>query len=65
MIYWFADGELIGDSGAGAPLAWTMAAGSHKIAAADEYGAADEIEITVKRAAAGEAEDLPLLEENR
>lgn len=65
VIYWFADGELIGDSGAGAPLAWTMAAGSHKIAAADEYGAADEIEITVKRAAAGEAEDLPLLEENR
>ncbi len=63
-IYWFIDGELTGDSGAGALVMWKMKPGTHKIAAADEYGTADEIEITVKRPAAKETDGLPLLEES-
>lgn len=63
-VYWFADGELVGDSGADAPITWTMAAGRHKIAAADEYGAVDEVEITVKKPAGAETDGLPLLEES-
>ena len=64
-VYWFVDGELAGDSGEGAPLAWKMREGVHKIAAADEYGAADEIEIIVRNQAEDGTEELPLLEESR
>lgn len=63
-VYWFVDNELIGTADEGSSVAWTMKPGKHKIAAADEYGACDEAEITVRSRQNFETDDLPLLEEN-
>ncbi|MDO5116660.1 MAG: penicillin-binding protein 1C [Synergistaceae bacterium] len=64
-LYWFADGELIGAAGERETISRRMSAGKHKIAVADEYGASDEAEISVKKSFSSRRERLPLLEEKR
>ena len=47
-VFWFANRDFIGSAGAGETFYWSPAPGSYTVAATDDHGQSDSVQITVE-----------------